>query len=335
MIDISVVICTHNPRPHYFSRVIAALRDQTLPKEQWELLIIDNASKEPLTSDTWDLSWHPQARIIHEQEIGLAIARVRGIQEAAAALLVFVDDDNVLDSSYLVEAVRIGVEWPQLGVWGGSITPEFEVEPPKDLDGFLGLLALREIKAPRWSNLSTCSEAEPWGAGLCVRAVVATEYCLQQNHSTMRLIDRVGNNKSLMSGSDTEICFTGCNLGLGMGLFPDLKVSHLIPKDRLNEDYLVKLLEGIHTSVCLVNYKWHRKVPSSPLSGLGLLRIGKNLLGKRRIHRRMYLAEIRATRNALRIIEASNLEQPIRKQATPEGWLARLGNTRLPGKKTN
>ena len=45
MISISAIICTHNPRPDYLRRVLDALKAQTLPKEQWELLLIDNASK--------------------------------------------------------------------------------------------------------------------------------------------------------------------------------------------------------------------------------------------------------------------------------------------------
>src|SRR5450631_1561319 len=113
--EISVIICTHNPRPHYLSRVLAALRSQTLPMEQWELLVIDNASQEPLTADTWDLSWHPRARLIREDELGLAPARMRGMRESLAELLVFVDDDNILDPSYLSEVVRIKHEWAQLG----------------------------------------------------------------------------------------------------------------------------------------------------------------------------------------------------------------------------
>src|SRR5450759_5157394 len=80
--EISVIICTHNPRPHYFSRVLAALRSQTLPMVHWELLVIDNASQEPLTSDTYDLSWHPYARLVREEELGLSAARIRGMNEA-------------------------------------------------------------------------------------------------------------------------------------------------------------------------------------------------------------------------------------------------------------
>ena len=96
MLDASVIICTHNPRSDYFARVLDALRNQTLLFNKWELLIVDNASRIPLSS-TCDISWHPTARHILERELGVAYARRLGIQEASADLIVFDDDDNVLD----------------------------------------------------------------------------------------------------------------------------------------------------------------------------------------------------------------------------------------------
>src|SRR5215217_6870119 len=100
MIDVSVIICTHNPRADYLKRTLDSLRAQTLSNDQWELLLIDNASTMPLAS-SWDISWHPHALHIKEDELGLTSARRRGMREASADLLVFVDDDNVLDISYL------------------------------------------------------------------------------------------------------------------------------------------------------------------------------------------------------------------------------------------
>ena len=309
MINVSVVICTHNPRPDYLSRVLAALHSQTLQMEQWELLVIDNASQEPLTSASWDLSWHPHARLIREEELGLAMARMRGMREAAAALIVFVDDDNLLDPNYLVEAQRIGREWPQLGVWGGSIVPEFEVQPPEYLKEFLGSLAIREVKSPCWSNVMTCLDAQPWGAGHCVRINVAKAYLTHRGQETIQLSGRLG--KRLMSGEDIEIDYVACSLGLGMGLFPELKVTHLIPKERINEDYLVRINEGIHTSAFLLTYKWQGIHPRSLIAGLGLLRIVRDVLYYRGLRRRMYIARLRGIVTARRIIAASrNLGLP-------------------------
>ena len=69
--ELSVVICSHNPRKDYLERVLTALRGQTLPLDEWELLLIDNKSNVALGSDV-DLSWHPAARIIREDTFGLS-----------------------------------------------------------------------------------------------------------------------------------------------------------------------------------------------------------------------------------------------------------------------
>src|ERR1700685_2968773 len=106
MLKISVIICTHNPRTDYLRRVLEALDKQTFPKEDWELLLIDNASKERL-ADVWNLSWHPIARHVRENELGLTAARLRGIAEARADILIFVDDDNVLRSDFLANTLEI------------------------------------------------------------------------------------------------------------------------------------------------------------------------------------------------------------------------------------
>jgi glycosyltransferase involved in cell wall biosynthesis len=299
MLELSVVICTHNPRADYLRRVLEALRAQTLPLDRWELIVVDNASECSIAGD-YDLSWHPRAQHVREERLGLAYARERGMVEAAGELLVFVDDDNILDPAYLAEALRIGREWPWLGVWGGSIVPEFEIDPPPHLRKYTGMLALREISVPRWSNVATCADAEPWGAGLCMRATIGAAYRRHCREAAIRLKGRAG--KSLMGGEDTEICYVACSTGLGMGLFPELRVTHLIPRERLSERYLLRLAEGMQTSIAMLGYKWRNVMPRSPLSPMEALRIAKSVAERRGIDRRMYLASVRGKVRARAII---------------------------------
>ncbi len=103
-----MIVCTHNPRTDYFDRCVAALMGQTLAPERWELLVVDNVCA-PEIASSLDLSWHARARIVREETLGLTPARLRGIQEASAALLVFVDDDNVPAPDYLEVALRVAV----------------------------------------------------------------------------------------------------------------------------------------------------------------------------------------------------------------------------------
>src|ERR1700756_4229555 len=110
MPELSIIICTHNPRLDYLSRALEALRLQTLPMAEWELLVIDNASR-PAAAALVSLAWHFNARHIREEVLGLTPARLRGIQEAQGQLLVFVDDDILLDPDYLTNAVGIYEEY--------------------------------------------------------------------------------------------------------------------------------------------------------------------------------------------------------------------------------
>src|SRR4029453_11688875 len=116
---LSVLICAHDPRMDYLARVLQGLKEQDLPCSEWELLLIDNASRVPLAGSC-DLSWHSNARCILETEVGLTPARLRGIKESKGELLVFVDDDNVLAPDYLAESEAISERYVFLGAWGAG-----------------------------------------------------------------------------------------------------------------------------------------------------------------------------------------------------------------------
>ena len=298
MVQVSIIIPAHNPRPNYLSRVLAALRSQSLPYSQWELMLVDNAS-EPELASRWDLSWHPNARHIRENELGSTAARRRGMTEAAGDLIICVDDDNVLAEDYLSVALRIGQEWPMLGTWGsGTVIPEYEEQPPDHLSPYLSRLALRSNKKAYWSNVLTCSDATPVGAGMCLRAKVAKEYCRLALTEKIRIKGRQG--RGLTAHEDYDLAFVGCSLGFGMGVFPELRMTHLISKGRVTDDYHLRLAEGNEVSGGLLFYKWEGTTPPNPLSAHGLLSMVKNVVLTGGFHRRHHLAIVRGRIAALR-----------------------------------
>lgn len=258
---LSVIICTHNPREDYLRRTLEALEKQTLPKDQWELLLIDNASVEPLAGK-WDLSWHPGARHIREDELGLTPARLRGIRESEGELLVFVDDDNLLEHDYLAIATTLMTERPWLGAIGGSIRGEFEVPPSEEVRCMLPGLALVEVNSQAWARCGG-SEARgfaPCGAGMVVRQCVAEHYFRKLAGDPLRRgFDRKGS--SLASGGDTDMALCACELGLAVGRFPQLRMTHLIPPGRLEKSYLLRLAEDLAFSDAVLQYLWDRRLP--------------------------------------------------------------------------
>jgi glycosyltransferase involved in cell wall biosynthesis len=268
--EISVITCSHNPRPDYLKQVLDALKNQSLDQQRWEYLLIDNASAEPLASRV-DLSWHPNARHISEEQLGLTHARLRGISESKGDVLVFVDDDNVLDADYLEQALRIATEWPMLGSWSGQSRPGFEAPPPEWTRRYWGNLVIRTLDEDVWSNLPTLPETMPCGAGLCLRRRVAAHYLqLHQTGQRPLILDRAGT--SLMSAGDNDLAACACDINLGVGLFKALKLVHLIPSVRLQEEYLLRLVEGIACSGVVFRsfrekeshqHRWQRRLADS------------------------------------------------------------------------
>jgi glycosyltransferase involved in cell wall biosynthesis len=249
--EVSVITCSHNPRADYLAQVLDALKHQTLDKHRWEYLLVDNASDEPIASRV-DLSWHPNSRHVREEKLGLTHARLRGISESGGEILVFVDDDNVLDADYLEQVIAVSQKHPTVGAWGGQRRPVFEQQPPAWTKRHWGHLALYEFEHDSWSNLSHLPNTMPNGAGLCVREPVATYYAdLHRSGRRAFIMDR--NGDSLVSGGDVDLASCACDIGLGVGLFASLKLKHLIPSARLTEDYLLRLTEGIGYSGVILN----------------------------------------------------------------------------------
>jgi glycosyltransferase involved in cell wall biosynthesis len=241
MADISVIVCTRNPRNDYLRRVLDALNGQTLPKDNWELLVVDNASNEKL-ADRWDLSWHARGRHVREDHLGLTSARLCGITEACGGLLVFVDDDNVLASDFLEMASAIYAEYPHLGAFGaGSLEPEFEVQPLSEIRRRAQMLALRSLSSARCSNDPRDFGTIPWGAGLCVRRPVADLYRRTVENLDVNIpLDRRGDE--LFGGGDDLFSWVATSVGYGFGIFPQLRVIHLIAADRLRRPYFLRLI---------------------------------------------------------------------------------------------
>ena len=249
MPKLSAIICTHNPREDFLTRVLGGLRAQTLPLAEWELLVVDNCSKSPV-SEKNDISWHPQARHVRESELGLTPARLRGIREAAADILIFVDDDTVLAPDYLEQALFVGEEWPFVGAWGGSVIPEYEKPLPDWVGKEVWRLTVVDVKENIWSNLREGYVTLPCGAGLCFRRAVGEAYLKRcRSIQTVSAFDRKGN--ALTGYGDIDLNHCALDLGLGTGKSTRLHLTHLVPATRLTLDYFVRHAEGDAASMML------------------------------------------------------------------------------------
>ncbi len=262
-ISISVIICSYNPRQNVFSRVLDGLRGQTMDLFSWQLIVVDNASDTSIDSQ-FSISWHPHGRIVREMEQGLIYARRKGIMEAKAEVLIFVDDDNVLDPEYLSQVLFLSRKHPSIGVFGGQVIPEFEENPKPWIKPYIGYLAIREFSQDYWGNVIR-NDNYPVGAGMIIRKNIALLFCKKFEENVE--YQNLGRKKNdLQSGEDIEMVFTALDHGYEIGLFSSLKLIHIIPASRVQEAYMLSLMTGIVASDCWHTYlrKGVRHVPRRP-----------------------------------------------------------------------
>jgi peptidoglycan/LPS O-acetylase OafA/YrhL len=253
MVELTVIIPTHNPHAGSLRRTMAGLRAQTLDVSRWETLVVDNASTPPVTLESIVDVAPDNLRVTREPSLGLTAARRRGFVEARGAVCVLVDDDNVLAPDYLETVLRAMDAHPGVAACGGKSIPDFE-RPPSDWQReFLPLLALRDLgDAPRFARgLDAESQAahvyppeSPIGAGMAIRREAALAWV--HGDSSSSFTDRRGTE--LSSGGDNDIVFSVLNGGGGVAYFPDLRLTHLIPAERLDSRYLGRLNRGIQRS---------------------------------------------------------------------------------------
>src|SRR6476620_7911729 len=96
----SVIVCTRN-RANYLTRFLESLLSQEC-SERFEVVIVDNGSTDetPELIKEW-CSQHTHFRSVLESRIGLSSAKNAGARSAQGHLLVFTDDDVLLEPHWL------------------------------------------------------------------------------------------------------------------------------------------------------------------------------------------------------------------------------------------
>lgn len=241
----SIVICTRNPREAAFRRVLAAIEAQTFPATERELIVVDSSSSPNLRDR--DLPWPAGVRFVRLEQSGIAKARVAGVQAAKGDWIVFVDDDNVLDADYLEQAAEIMRLRPDVRLFCGRISGEFESQPPEWLREFHRQLAIIDFRedtsASRWEP----EKIPCWTAGMCVRTCVVRTHFEEAMTDPffMAIQTRV---------EDVYLVMRAVQKGHTAGLFRKLHLTHLIPTNRMTPTYLGRIAH--ETSFNMFVLRW-------------------------------------------------------------------------------
>lgn len=104
---LSVIIPVYNVE-RYLEQCVESLYYQELNKDTFEILLIDDGSKDSSLEVANQLAQqYTNIRVFHQENQGQAAARNKGIDEARGEYLMFVDSDDYLQSDQLVNLLDI------------------------------------------------------------------------------------------------------------------------------------------------------------------------------------------------------------------------------------
>lgn len=243
MIKLSVVICTYNPNRDILKKVLEALRNQTLTYNIWELIIVNNNSTIEIPEFS-EIKWHNNIKVIFEEKPGLVHARISGFNQCEpASLIVFVDDDNVLNNDYLELCLAFSLAHKQVGCFGGKSLPKYESTPPNWF-GSLGInLGCQDFGDEQYISAFKSShfkidrypDKAPIGTGMAVKYDAFLNYIENLNQNKLTL-GRKGTDQN--SAEDNDIVLTIIKSGFEIAYVPNLIVKHIIPQKRYTLTYL-------------------------------------------------------------------------------------------------
>lgn len=130
---ISVIIPAYN-RGNVISKTINSFVNQSLSKDNYEIIIVDNNSTDntrEIVKEIIQFNKFPKIRYILETRQGAHWARNRGAKEAKNEIFYFTDDDMEADKDLLAEILKVFNLGYNIGSATGVILPKFEIQPPK------------------------------------------------------------------------------------------------------------------------------------------------------------------------------------------------------------
>ena len=132
-IRVSTVICTLNRR-EMLKASILSLTEQTVNREQHEIIVVDNGSNDSTRDAVDELTKRiPNLRYVFEARPGLSNARNLASDLARGEVVAFIDDDAVAEERWL-EALLLGYRSePDVSAVGGRIHLRWPSGRPRGL----------------------------------------------------------------------------------------------------------------------------------------------------------------------------------------------------------
>lgn len=226
-IKVTVAIPTYN-RADFLRQTLAGLVAQHFPRDHYEILVIDNNSRDHTAAVVAEFAAaRPAPRYLREEQQGLDYARNRAIREARGEIILFGDDDILVRPDWIAQmAVPLLADAAarRIGAVGGEVIPVFPDGLPDWVREWHAPLAFRPDTGPIGPRHS------PMGANLAFPAWV-----FQQLGGFHTALDRSAGN--YFSGGDSEMIRRVRAGGFDVWFSAAAAVQHQMPASRTTFRY--------------------------------------------------------------------------------------------------
>ena len=232
---ITLIICTYN-REKYIGPLLESIAKNDYPTSDYELVLVDNNCTDNTKGVCEQFAVeHPEItlRYVVETEQGLSAARNKGIEEAKGDIIIYVDDDALVDSDYIRIYAEHFSAHPETMAAGGPIEPLYETEEPKWMSPYTKALLTA------WMNYGDKvreypNGRYPGGGNAAYRKVVFDKVGL--------INTELGRKGSALLASEEKDIFDKMKAqGMQVLYLPTPVLHHIIPQAKLEEDYFNRL----------------------------------------------------------------------------------------------
>lgn len=252
MIRISLVIPTHN-RSGELLRELESVVGQDLPSDEWECVVVDNNS----TDDTGVrfaefAARHPECalRLVRETGPGVSYARNRGLREARAPWVAFIDDDERINPGFLRAYVELFESHPEAVVAGGRILAEYPSGRPAWMSHYVEMPIANPMDFGDQVRTFPVGRV-PGGGNMAFRREALAPY-----GGFDPSLGRV--NGELIGGEENDLFERLLAGGETIWYVPGAVMWHIIPPRKLTRDYFRRLSYNVGVSQRLRAQIHHR-----------------------------------------------------------------------------
>lgn len=236
--DVTVAICTWN-RAKLLDRTLQQFCNLRVPGGlDWELLVVENNCTDETPAIIEGYSGRLPIHRLVEPAQGVSNARNCALRAARGELLVYTDDDILVDEDWLAAYASATQRWPSAGYFGGVIEPSYEREPPpwfRANERVLGPYIGEALDLGPTERPMTVGEW-PWGGNMAFRRKAFQSNAFQSN------LGRRGNERT--AGGERAFCRAVADAGFQGVWVPSARVRHLVGVDRLTLGFVRRNFVG-------------------------------------------------------------------------------------------